>query len=380
MHYIKRLVLVVVCLGVLTGCENKSEKNLAGQMNNIDISKIEKNIEIPEKLFEMHSQSQGTWDDNKIYTVFPKLVKSYGGLSDDTDNMFIETWIEGEQQLVPLKKLDKEEIWNVKYCTPSLYLEMDDIMQVMTYNPEEVSKITGMDLNINRLWIPNDSGEPIKSFVIGVDDIEGVSYCLNGEQVSLKDSIVFVEKQFTDNNQLPNVSKHGFEYHVSKVDVFQFGDNYCYYFTMQVLYDGIKLDDTCGDSDEKNSAGKNMRFIQTIDRCSMFSKDKINGIYIFDWLNNNQDSIEEIEPKIDYKKALEKLSEHLSQDHTFDVIDAGLVYSFYVETEDNQEVTDGINRIVPYWQFELSVEGMQQYNNIYILIDVQTGEVIEKYA
>lgn len=57
-----------------------------------------------------------------------------------------------------------------------------------------------------------------------------------------------------------------------------------------------------------------------------------------------------------------------------------MVYNFYVEYEEKQDLAEGVNCIVPNWQFKLSTEGIQQYNNIYILINVRTGEVIERYA
>ena len=39
-----------------------------------------------------------------------------------------------------------------------------------------------------------------------------------------------------------------------------------------------------------------------------------------------------------------------------------------------------MTHIRPVWQFELSNEGIQQYNRILIEVDVVTGEVRDRYA
>ena len=60
--------------------------------------------------------------------------------------------------------------------------------------------------------------------------------------------------------------------------------------------------------------------------------------------------------------------------------DAQLVYSFYTEYEQEKGREFGVNRIEPVWMFEIAAEGAQRYSRMFILIDVQTGEVIELYA
>lgn len=376
MRKVAKHLCLILCSLLLMGCEKK-QTNLA----NLDISGIEDNIDVPEILYEMKSPSQGQWNDEKIYNHFPQIVEKYGGNPEGLEDMFITTWIEGERVYIPIDQHGDEDMEGIRYCTPSLYIDMTNILQLMIYHPEEVERITGEEIDYKQVWLPNEHAKAIQAYVIGEDDITGISYCLDGEVVSLEESIAYLENELTNNDELPLISKQGFQSHVSKVEIYQFGDNYAYYFTTQLYYDGIKVDDQFGDSYEKNQQGNFLRFVGTINKYSMFSKNVINGMYTFDWLNEKQEEVKTVKGTIDYHQALEILSNHLSQDYVFEVVKAELVYNFFLESVDDKDGFEGgNNRIVPHWQFEISTEGMQQYNRIYILIDIQTGEVIERYA
>lgn len=403
MKYLKILVVCLACI-MLAGCngedesaqiENESsteevtgvipnEEIILGDLSNLDLSRVADNIDLPEHLYEMKSQGQGTWTDEKIYEEFPELISRYGGPKenelDPDKGILIETWIDNERFFIPLEERKDEIIWNIKYCSDSLFLQMDDIRQIFVFCPEVVERITGEEWDHRSLWMPIDNAKPVAVYYMGKDNIEDVKYNLDGQEVSLEESVEFVEKTLTDNKELPYVSRPEMEYRVEYVEVYQYGENFGYYFTVNLYYQGIKLDSETGKTSDKNADGKYMYFIANIDKCTMFTKDELNGIYIFDWLNEKQDSVNEVEQNITYEMALQILSGYLSSEHVFEVLNAELVYNFYVEYTEGQDLADGVNRIVPNWQFELSTEGMQQYNNIYILIDVQTGEVIERYA
>lgn len=398
MKYAKILgVACIVCIW-LSGCSNDKIANtedqletqgngaaLSQEFSNLDVSEIAEDIELPEHLYEMKSRGEGGWNDDKIYKEFPQLIEAYGGTKaselDCGKDILFETWIDNRQLIAPLDQRDKETIWDILYCSDSLYISMDRIRQLFVYHPDEVERITGEPWDRQQVWIPDENADPVAVYDMEKDDITGVTYQLDGQEVSLEESVEFVEKQLKDNKDLPDVSTPGFDYRVDEVQVYQFGDNFCYYFIVALYYKGVKLDNAEGSLPVKGEDGKYLSFIQSTDKCAMFSQDKLSGIYIYDWLNEEQDSVQEVECNITYQKALQILSDYLSADHVFKVLDAELVYNFYVEYEKKQDQEEeGTNRIVPNWQFELSTEGMQQYNRIYIMINVQTGAVIERYA
>ena len=206
------------------------------------------------------------------------------------------------------------------------------------------------------------------------DDITGISYRLDGQEVSLEEAIIFAEKTMTENKDLPLISTPGFEYRVESVQIYQFGKNNALHFTMNLYYQGIKLAPELNGAPE-NANASDVSYIPTLNKCTMFQKDKLGGIYIFDFLNEKQDSTAIAKPTINYKKALQILSGYLSNEHVFKILDAELVYSFYVKG--NGDTADGVNHISPVWQFEVSTEMMQQYSKLFILIDVESGEIIE---
>ena len=398
MRYIKLFgVACVVCIW-LSGCNSegevtqtesnletpKNEQITLGDLSNLELSEIAGEINLPEHLYEMRSQGEGSWNDEKIYEEFPELIAEYGGPKENELNaekdIIFETWIDNEPIFTPIGERKDETIWNIKYCSDFLYLEMNDIRQIFTLCPDVVERITGEEWDHRFVWMPDDNAEPIAVYYMEKDDTEDVFYNLDGQEVSLEESIEFVEKELTGNKALPYISTPEMEYRVEYVEVYQYGQNFCYYFTVNMYYNGVKLDTAPGGLPIKNKDGKYMNFISNIDKCTMFSKNELNGIYIFDWLNENQDSVKEVEQNITYEEALQILSGYLSSKHVFKVLDAELVYNFYVEYEEKQDLAEGVNCIVPNWQFKLSTEGIQQYNNIYILINVRTGEVIERYA
>lgn len=398
MKYIKLFVVACAVCVWLSGCNSegevtqiesnleipKNEQIILGGLSNLELSEIAREIDLPEHLYEIRSQGEGLWNDEKIYEEFPKLIAAYGGPKENELNsgkdILFETWIDNEQIFLPIEERKNETIWNIQYRSDLLYIEMNSIRQIFTFCPRDVEKIIDEKWDQRSAWMPDENAELVAVYYMEKDDTEDIFYKLDGQEVSLEESIEFVEKELTDNKVLPYISTPEMEYRVEYVQVYQYGQNFCYYFTVNLYYNGVKLDTAPGGMPIKNEDGKYMNFISSVDKCIMFSKNELNGIYIFDWLNEKQDSVKEVEQNITYEEALQILSGYLSSEHVFKVLDAELVYNFYVEYEEKQDLAEGVNCIVPNWQFKLSTEGMQQYNNIYILINVQTGEVIERYA
>ena len=393
MSYKKIFILFCLAGMFLSGCSKKdplsreeqtlsteqTPENLTlGDLSNLDCSVIESEIPLPDQLYKMESRGEGEWNDDKIYKEFPKLIAAYGGPKEDEldagKEIMIETWETNEGIFIPLEERRGEKIWNIKYCSDTLYLDMDSIRQLNTFQPDVIERITGETWNRQSTWLINEHAEPIATYKIGKDDTAGISYQLDGQEVSLEEAIAFAEKTMTENKELPLISTPGFEYRAESVQVYQFEENYAYFFIMSLYYRGVKLSsDPAGYT---NIEGR--IYVETLDKCTMFQKDKLNGIYTFDWLNETQDSVEELRPVVNYETALQILSGYLSNEHVFKILNAQLVYNFYVEAESNEE--DGVNHITPNWMFEISTEQMQQYSCLYILIDVVSGEVVEVYA
>ena len=357
-----------------------------GDFSNLDISGIEPDIPLPDHLYKMEAQGEGGWNDEKIYEEFPQLIATYGGPQADELDPQKDIWFlaSGDtfDEARPLGEKGEEEINRIMYCSDELFLELDSVMQVSFHQPALIERITGQEIGRHNEWLPNEHADPVATHNPKEENLEEVSYLLDGETVSLAECVKYVEETLTENESLPRVSTPGFEYKVDYVDVYQYGDNYGLWFTVDLYYEGVKLFSDTGVRFDTVD-GKAWSYVPTLDRCMMLRKNEINVIMVFDWLNEAQDSIEEVEPSVDYKTALQMLSGYLSDTHEFTVTDAQLVYSFYTEYEQEKGaagLADGINRIEPVWMFEIAAEGAQRYSQMFILIDVQTGEVVELYA
>lgn len=412
MRTLKKLTAAVFCLSgiLLAGCSNEpdilqsSGTNLSGEitteppeeataapqtqeqlvlgdLSNLDVSEIAADIPLPEHLYNMESKGEGkTWTDEKVYEEFPKLIEAYGGPKaeelDPDKEIYFETWLEGIESHILVSERDKEPMdWCIEYYSDSLYLSMTEVRQIGLLHPDVMERITGETWDRAGEWIVDENADPIAVYYMGEDDTEGVSYQLDGEEVALDDAVAFIENTLKDNENLPCISTPGFEYRVSYVEVYQFGKNHAYHFFVHLYYQGVRLDTNMSGPVE-NTEGNNVVYVSNLNKYTMYRKDEINAVHMFDWLNETQDSIVEAEPTIDYEKALQILSGYLSDTHTFKVLNSELVYSFHIEYKGSHR-ENGTNHITPCWLFELSTAGIQQYSKIFILINVETGEVVQ---
>ena len=312
------------------------------------------------------------------------MISVYGGpqadeLDMEKDILFLAS---GSDEVKTLGEKGEEEISWLMYSSDELFLDADQVMQISMHQPALIERITGQETDRQNQWLPNEHADPVATHDLKEENPKELFYVLDGERVSLAECVDYVEQAFTENPKLPYVSTPGFEYRVDYVDVYRYGDNYGLWFTVNIYYEGVKLFSDSGVRFDTVD-GMIWDYVSTLDRCMMLRKNEINAIMIFDWLNETQDSIEEVEPLVDYESALKTLSGYLSDTHEFTVKDAQLVYSFYTEYEQEKGPAgraDGINRIEPVWMFEIATDGAQRYSRMFILIDVQTGEVIELYA
>lgn len=376
--------------GVSVGTEEKVDEGKGeasqmalGDLSNLDISGIEDDIPLPERLYKMEAPGEGGWNDEKIYGEFPELIAAYGGpqaneLDQEKDILFSTAEVASDE-IKSLGEKGDEKINRIMYTSDTLYLGADLIMQISMHQPALIERITGQETDRYNEWLPNEHADPVAMHDLEAEDPEKISYPLDGETVSLAECVDYVENELTESDSLPRVSTPGFEYKVDYVDVYQYGDNYGLWFTVNVYYEGIKLFSDTGVRFDSVD-GKEWAYVPTLDRCMMLRKNELNVIVVFDWLNETQESIKEVEPSVDYGTALQMLSGYLSDTHEFTVKDAQLVYSFYTEYEQEKGREFGVNRIEPVWMFEIAAEGAQRYSRMFILIDVQTGEVIELYA
>lgn len=356
-----------------------------GDLTNLDLTDVPDEIALPDEMYVIESQGEGSeWTDEKIYEDFPRLLEAYGGPSKDEldpeKDILLEIFEDGNFIYPPLEERDGLTFSRIVYSKEQLYLEMTSVCQIMTYQPDVVGRITGSDYCGERLWMPNDVGnpDPIATYYAGKDDFTEISYVLDGEEVTLAEAVEFLEDTLTENEDLPCLSTPGMEYRVEYVDVYQYGDNYGYYFTVDLYYKGIELDAEPGDPTEGKVDGKKIAYNQDIDRCVMLQKDRINAIYNFDLLKETPDSIEKAELNVDYGTALQILSGYLSRNHVFKVLDAKLVYGHFEVGEADRR--DAMNYIVPTWKFEISAEGSQEYERLFVSINIQTGEAVRLWG
>lgn len=355
------------------------EQLVLGDLSNLDLSEVPDEIALPEHMYVMESQAGGsTWTDEKIYVDFPQAVAAYGGPSveelDPDNNFFYELWVEGNREPSPIGSSEGDRI--IYYSEP-LFVEMTTIRQCMTEQPDVIARITGDEWDHWWIWIPNEHGTSIATYYTREGDLASISYQLDGEEVTLAEGVEFVEKTLTENEKLPYISTPGIEYRVDYVDVYQYGENYGYYFTVNLYYEGEILCPISGALRYNNADKNKVHYTDNLCRCFMLQKNEINGIYPFGILNETPDSIEEAELNVDYDMALKILSGYLSQNHLFKLLSAELMYSSYVEYED--DLRDGVYHVAPTWSFEMSTEGVREYrdNRLFAVIDIQTGEVVE---
>lgn len=379
----KKGTLLITVLGVIMMCSGCHEQEEA--YNNLDLSLISKDFtEIPKELAHMETDL-GTWSQEKIEGEFLNLLNCYGDVSPeqvDIENDILfdclrviedteEDTEETEHLFLPLKELNTyDEIRYLHYYGDDFYLNMVEPGMFEFYRSDVVKRVTGEEWKGVGSWRPNFTADPIATYTIGQDDLVGVSYMLDGKDVSLQQAITNVEDYMTDNEDLPNLSVPGIEYRVKTVDVYAYGENHGYFFILNCFCDGVQLNDVSV-SDEEGI----IHYVEVAPRCMTLTGEGLDYI----WGNTFKQMpqlTEMVEIQVSYEEALQAMSDYLSDDFVFQVLDADLLFIYYKYWEIPAE--GDIASLHPYWQFELSTEGMQQYSRLIINVDVTTGEVIER--
>ncbi len=372
----RRLALVfgMSCM-LLMGCTSENNK----EYKNLDLSQI-KEVTIPEETVYQMDIDLGTWDDKKIYTDFPALICAYGNRSLDELDLDREIVCDvaskdGELKYKPIgRQKDHSAIRYLHYYADDCHIDIMQSGMFEMYHVDTAARITGESMDDYKFaWRPQFSGNVTASYQIGQDSLDGVTYRLDGKETALNDAVDYIEKEFlTEDRNLPNLYVPGMEYKVRNVDVYQFGENYGYYFTIELYYQGILVD-----TEEAHSEDSSYQYFGNTIGCMMLTSESVDYIWGCTFYRE-PDTKKEVSVEVGYEDAVKLASEHLSQDFVFEVKKADLRYVCY--TDYDPEKGYGMTHIRPVWQFELSNEGIQQYNRILIEIDVVTGEVRDRYA
>lgn len=372
----RRLALAFgMSCALLMGCTSENEK----EHKNLDVSRIEE-AAVPEETVYQMDLNLGIWDDKKIYADFPALICAYGNRS--MDELDLEREIvcdveaeDGELEYKPIgRQEDHSAIRYLHYYADDCYIDMMQSGMLEMYHVDTAARVTGDSMDAYKFaWRPQFSGNVIASYQIGQDSLDGVAYCLDGKEMALDDAVDYIEKEFlTEDNNLPNLYVPGMEYKVKNVQVYQFGENYGYYFTVELYYQGILVD-----NEEAYSEDSSYLFFGNAIHCMMLTSETVDYIWGCTFYRE-PDTKKEVSVEVGYEDAVKLASEHLSQNFVFEVKRADLRYVCY--TDYDREKGYGMTHIRPVWQFELSNEGIQQYNQIFVEVDAVTGKVRERYA
>lgn len=372
----RRLALAfgISCV-LLMGCTSENKK----EYKNLDLSLI-KEVAIPEETVYQMDIDLGTWDDKKIYTDFPALICAYGNRSLDELDLDREIVCDVESKKGDLQykligqQKDHSAIRYLHYYADDCYIDIMQSGMFEMYHVDTAARITGDSMDDYKFaWRPQFSGNVAASYQIGQDSLDGVTYRLDGKEMALSDAVDYIEKEFlTEDRNLPNLYVPGMEYKVRNAEVYQFGENYGYYFTIELYYQGILVD-----TEEAHSEDSSYQYFGNTISCMMLTSETVDYIWGCTFYRE-PDTKKEVSVEVGYEDAVKLVSEHLSQDFVFEVKKADLRYVCY--TDYDPEKGYGMTHIRPVWQFELSNEGIQQYNRILIEVDVVTGEVRDRYA
>lgn len=387
---------VLLCVALI-GCTNNESGNLLrnntkkeihtyGDRTNLDLSKIKDNIALPPDLYELKTKGNGPWDDNKIYKEFPGVIASFGGPTEEeieAERDFVyETWISNEnygwkQVFRPFSEWNDEKIWDIYYKSNNICCNMNASRQVNMFRPDIIERITGTDMKDAYFWTPRDFTTIEETFTLSDDEIKEVSYQLDGQDVFLQDAVTYVENFINDKKSANSEFPVDFEYRVKTINVYRYGENYGLEFDVNIYCDKILVDEE-GNACDKKVDNKQLIYFGNVERIVMLQKNTLASWIDLSYLPDSFETVQLVENNIDYEKSLDILSGYMSHEHKFKVTDAKLIYVLY--TECDQNVEDGDIFMRPVWHFEISTEGMQQYNRLFIDIDIETGDIVERYA
>lgn len=220
-----------------------------------------------------------------------------------------------------------------------------------------------VDFSLNRSIASYDTDNP-DVYIIGKDNIDGVSYNLSGTQYSISDAIEYASETFISDYKscFPDIDD------IVPYAVYVFtnekGESF-YDMAFEPLYQGTPamIDGYLNDVFAPGMFRFTCRF-------SMYAPDKFDTISVYAPRPDEKRVIKEI---ITLESALSHLEETLAPESNYEITDISLNYCRYHISEDEPE-----RSIKPYWCFTIGT-GSSKYGKFsprkIIYVDAQSGAI-----
>ena len=247
-----------------------------------------------------------------------------------------------EEELLELEKKLKEDEY---YC---IYAQSDGFINIL---------YTGYDLSDTNLSKPD-------VYIIGKDNIDGVSYNISGTQYSLSDAVEFATKKITADYMKLFPGCDGVVPYAVYVFTNEKGESF-YVMSFEWLFQG--------------TPAMNDGYLNNLDADAMYlypctveiiEPDKIAQIDMFAPFPTEKQEVEKI---ITLEAALSHLEAKLAPESNYEITDIGLKYCRYHEGQGDPEY-----EVRPYWCFTVgtggSKWGMYSPRKV-IYVDAQNGDI-----
>lgn len=216
-------------------------------------------------------------------------------------------------------------------------------------------------------------GTVVKSFDLPGDSIENISYPIDGKQLSLEDTVAYVEKNI--GNGYHYVRSPYLTYKVFHVDVVKWNeDNYYYQMNLRALYDGISFSyETGANISPVDNQEVDYENISVSHTAAVMSENSID--YIWSSAHSYEEKTEGTvyQKFISIRDAMDILSRTVSAATKLECDTVELMY----RTELHQDEIGNIEEVQchPIYQFKFTNTGLPEYPILFFNVDAATGLV-----
>lgn len=379
--YLFPLLVVFPCF---FGCSKQMPNKL--NSTNLEQSQSYGNLDLENVKITENTPESGKWQilefDYKFIsadtlTTMQETADAYGSFPLDSNHILCDVWLnDNESTDIPYAEMTADKYDStlyMRYIDNDLYMDINLAGKLEIYNRKSLKDILDISFNGTWSWRPSFNGSVIKKYDFLTELVSTDSYQLNGTDVSVNDALAYAS-DYLNSKELPYITSKLCTYTPLNAEVYKFSEeSYGYYFTFQLNYDGVPIDVTQGANFENN-----YMFSNTI-KLLMLTKSSVDWIWTCAWNADTPTLQEPCEVTIDYEEACQILSDCLSQEHTFTVKEAELLYC---TREIPDEISEwGLSGIIaePMWQFTITNVGVQEYSVLYVNVNAHNGEVYMRY-
>ena len=375
------VLLVAIVLCFCSGCNNSSET----KFHNLDLSETVVIEETPDS---------GKWSSitfnslrfsSDTISFVEKAVEKFNGANVDkseflyhirTSGDFYGPNAGGRQELFFTDMTDEifPKSLSMQYKDENIYVDAFSVLgSVEMYNPKTLAAILGIENNSTWSWKPEISGRVI--YTTKLDD-ENSGCTLDGKEVKINEAVLSAE-ELLNNGELNNIFPVGMKVEPLKAEVYEFNEtkNQCLRIMYQLTYDGIPIEGNSvsaisSQNDKEDGAGEAIRDYPIY--VAMFTDNSIDWMRVAPanlkkgWMEINETSI-----NYNYDKACGILSDTLSDEMNFNVVEARLMYAVTANSQDGYN-TDSYE-ISPKWRFHITGIKAQEFSELYVYINADDG-------